>query len=167
MSQPQLPREAGALEAIVHLQKKICLMWGSAELDVFIGRLIMDSRDGQRQGLPVSVGDELMFLAEVNKIVRAIDMVRAQKVPFRDALRAVEEGDQKRYEADTFDNPLISRDTVVRARNAERREAARPQGQTARSSPSVLAIIFRLFALLVAGALAIQYLWPYLTQATR
>jgi hypothetical protein len=118
---------------MAHLSKKVCLMWGSPELDIFISRLIMDSRDGQRQGLPIEVGAELLFLAKANKIIRAIDIATTQKVAFRYAMQLVEEGDQKRLEADSLDNPLVSRDTVVSNRNAER--SYRDRGPERRNVP--------------------------------
>ena len=39
--------ERCALESISHIEKRVCLMWGSPELDLYISRLIMDARDGQ------------------------------------------------------------------------------------------------------------------------
>jgi hypothetical protein len=173
-----------ALEEMGHLKQKVCLMWGSPELDVFISRLIMDSRDGQRKGLPMEVGAELLFLAKTNKIIRAIDIARAQKVPFRDAMQMVEEGDEKRLEADTFDNPMVSRDTIVRDRGPdrrtqeERRAAARAEssdrrsGQERRRTGSAPTVADRVFGLvfskatlfLIACALTAKLLWPYFSK---
>lgn len=31
---------------------KLCLLWGRPECEAYISGLIMDSRDGKRQGLP-------------------------------------------------------------------------------------------------------------------
>jgi len=64
---PSPSRDAGALEAMPHLKQKVCLMWGSPELDIFISRLIMDSRDGKRQGLPMQVGAELLFFFKASE----------------------------------------------------------------------------------------------------
>lgn len=177
-------RDASALEALGHLKNKICLMWGSPELDIFISRLIMDSRDGQRQGLPMQVGAELLFLAKINKIVRAIDIARNQNVLFRDAMQLVEEGDQKRLEAEHFDNPFSSRDAVVRERGADRRGTAdrratprenasdRRSGQERRREPEAPSIGDRVFRLvfskatlfLIAFALTAKLLWPYFSK---
>lgn len=121
MNAPPLPREAGALEAMTHLKQKICLMWGSPELDIFISRLIMDSRDGQRQGLPMEVGAELLFLAQINKVIRAIDLVGKQGISLKEAYGLIDAGDQRRLESDTLDNPLVSRDTVIRESGSNRR----------------------------------------------
>ena len=88
-------------------------MWGSPELDIFISRLIMDSRDGQRQGSPMAIGAELLFLAQTNKIIRAIALLSHQNVTLKEAYKIVDDGDQKRLETDAFDNPLVSRDTII------------------------------------------------------
>jgi len=176
--------DRSALEDLGHLKQKVCLMWGSPELDVFISRLIMDSRDGQRKGLPMEVGAELLFLAKINKIVRAIDIARGQNVAFRDAIQLVEEGDQKRLEADNFDNPLVSRDAIVRERGPDRRmvsdrraapresSADRRSGQDRRNGTGSLTIGDRVFRLvfskatlfLIAFALTAKLLWPYFSK---
>jgi hypothetical protein len=164
-----------ALESLDHLNKKICLMWGSPELDIFISRLIMDSRDGARKGLPMEVGADLLFLAKTNKIIRAIDLARGQQVPFRDALRLVDEGDQKRLESDTLDNPLVSRDTIVRTRPAvEERRTGQERRQTTRRTGGPLTLlghlIFKLATskltiFLVVFVLVLKLMWPLFFKA--
>lgn len=168
MSTPELPRDAAAIESIGHLSKKICLMWGSPELDVFISRLIMDSRDGQRQGLPMAVGAELLFLAQTNKIIRAIALLSHQNVTLKEAYKIVDDGDQKRLEADNFDNPLVSRDTIVREKSEERRTGLERRHATkaAASSTSPGQMIFKLvfskaFIFLIVFAMTMKLLWPY------
>jgi hypothetical protein len=168
MNAPQANPEASALESIGHLKEKVCLMWGSQELDVFIGRLLMDSRDGARKGLPMTVGADLLFLAKTNKIVRAIDLMRAQNVHFKDAFHTVDLGDQKRLEADEFDNPLVSRDTVIKVRNEERRieQARRPAPEPAGFAAGFGHLVFSLltskwFLFLIAVILTVKLLWPY------
>lgn len=149
-------------------------MWGTPELDIFISRLIMDSRDGSRQGLPVNVGAELLFLAKTNKIVRAIDLVRAhQGMSLKDAMQHVEEGDQKRIGLDSLDNPMVSRDTVTRARDArleqrtgERRTAERRKQGAASSVVTLGHLMFKLVTskyvlVLLGAALTMKFLWPY------
>ena len=164
--------ERCALESIGHIQKKVCLMWGTPELDIFISRLIMDSRDGQRQGLPVQLGAELLFLAKTNKIIRAIDLIRAhQGMTLKDAMQHVEDGDQKRLGQDAFDNPMVSRDTVTRARDErrasqERATAARRPDKPTGGSASLGQLVFYLltnkyFLMLIAFALSMKLLWPY------
>jgi len=169
MNAPQLPPEAAALESIGHLKQKICLMWGSPELDVFISRLIMDSRDGQRQGLPMAVGAELLFLAQTNKIIRAIALLSHQNVTLKEAYKIVDEGDQQRLEADAFDNPLVSRDTIIRERNdnrrsgMDRRHSSKADGAAASFGQMIFKLVFsKAFIFLIVFAMTMKLLWPYL-----
>lgn len=192
MNAPPLPREAGSLEAMTHLKQKICLMWGSPELDIFISRLIMDSRDGQRQGLPMEVGAELLFLAQINKVIRAIDLVGKQGISLKEAYGLIDAGDQRRLEGDTLDNPLVSRDTVIResdsnrrtgrerrngspgnlsAESAENRRSGqeRRQGNDSGAFASFGELVFKLVTskvviILIAVALTAKLLWPYLAK---
>jgi len=163
-----LPREAAALESLGHLKQKICMMWGTAELDVFISRLIMDSRDGQRQGLPVAVATELMFLAQTNKIIRAIALLSHQNVTLKEAYRIVDQGDQQRLEADAMDNPLVSRDTITRGKSddrrsgLERRQPVKAEGATASVGQLIFRLVFsKSFIFLIVFAMTVKLLWPY------
>src|SRR5947209_3300967 len=61
-----------ALERLPHITKRVCLLWGHPEFDAFTSHLLMDSRDGKRQGLPWEVAEELLFLAELRVVKRAI-----------------------------------------------------------------------------------------------
>jgi hypothetical protein len=106
------------LESITHLSNKICGIWGTAELDAFLNHLIMDARDGARNGLPVDVAAEILFLAQLNKIVRAIDLSVTLSIKLDEAYATVDDGDRARMRSDIFDDPVISRDTVVRSRSA-------------------------------------------------
>src|SRR6266849_9849990 len=66
------PAEACALERLPHITKRVCLLWGHPEFDAFTSHLMMDSRDGKRQGLPWDVAEEILFLAELRVVKRAI-----------------------------------------------------------------------------------------------
>ena len=103
-----------ALERIGHLTPKICALWGTAEFNVFFGKLLLDSRDGTRQGLPTEVAAELAFLAETNKILRAINVSEQLGLKFDEAFRHVDAEDQQSLKFDALDDPLVSRDTLVR-----------------------------------------------------
>ncbi|MCE9568891.1 MAG: hypothetical protein K8R10_02600, partial [Rhodocyclales bacterium] len=63
-----------ALEDIGHLTRRICGIWGSPELDTFLSLLLMDARGGSRKGLPVEVAAEILFLAQTNKMLRAMEL---------------------------------------------------------------------------------------------
>ena len=44
-----------------HLVERICQLWGQAACERYINRLILDSRDGARQGLPWEAAQDLLF----------------------------------------------------------------------------------------------------------
>jgi hypothetical protein len=52
----------------------MCLLWKTNELDIFVQELLMDTRDGTRQGLPPEAAEELLFVARINLMVRAMDL---------------------------------------------------------------------------------------------
>lgn len=87
------------LESSTHLSSKVALMWGSSDLDVFIRGLFMDSRDGERRGLPAAVAAELMFLAKTNKVLRAMEAVKKLGLSFPEALRLIDEADEAKLVA--------------------------------------------------------------------
>lgn len=104
-----------ALESIDHLTQKVCLLWGTPELNVFVRRLFLDSRNGSRQGLPREIAAEVVFLAETNTLVRAIQRSQKLGIRFDDALKSVEMEDDTHVKFDAFDDPRVSRDTLVRS----------------------------------------------------
>ncbi|MFL6570483.1 MAG: hypothetical protein ACJ8G4_01925 [Burkholderiales bacterium] len=66
---------------------KLCLLWGRPECEAYISGLIMDSRDGKRQGLPWEAAMELMFLGELSVGRRALVAAAATGVPFPQMLK--------------------------------------------------------------------------------
>ena len=70
---------------------KLCQLWGRPECDAYISGLIMDSRDGKRQGLPWDAAMELMFLAELSVGRRALVASAATGVPFPQMLKRFRE----------------------------------------------------------------------------
>ncbi len=131
-SQPSQTQCRAALEDIAHLTGKICSIWGTAELDTYLSGLFMDARDGARRGLPVPVAEEVLFLAQTNKLIRAMDLAKSQSLPLREAYRMVDEGDQVRLRIDPLDDPSVSRDTVTRE---NRSAAARDRRSAPRKTP--------------------------------
>src|SRR5262245_44799305 len=73
---------AGALEGMPHLVERICLLWGQGEFEPYVNRLILDSRDGARKGLPWEAAQELMFLSELSMAKRALHASEITGVPF-------------------------------------------------------------------------------------
>jgi len=88
---PALPPEACGLERLPHVVSKLCQLWGRPECDAYISGLIMDSRDGKRQGLPWEAAMELMFLAELSVARRALIASAATGVPFPQMLQRLRE----------------------------------------------------------------------------
>lgn len=85
---PSLPPEACDLERhLPHLMKKICLLWGDRDFEPFAANLIMDSRDGKRQGLPWGAAQEILFLTELVVAKRAVVAASMTGQPFRQVFR--------------------------------------------------------------------------------
>lgn len=78
---------SSALEYLPHLTRQICGLWGKDELEGHLNSLIMDARDGRRQGLPLETVDELLFLLELIIAKRALHASETAGVPFRQAFR--------------------------------------------------------------------------------
>lgn len=108
-----LSSEISGIEKLAHVKNKICMMWATPELDGYINHLLTDSRDGQRKGFPVEVTAELLFLAELNKMVRAIDMARRLKIPLREAYEKVDHQDRGNQLGDPND-PMSGSDQFGR-----------------------------------------------------
>ena len=105
--------EASEIEKFPHVQNRICMLWGTQELDGHINHLLTDSRDGQRSGFPVEVTAELLFLAELNKLIRAIDLARKLKISLREAYEKIDKKDRGADLGDPAD-PLSGRDQFAR-----------------------------------------------------
>ena len=56
--------DASALERLPHVARQICELWGKDDLERYLNAIIVDSRDGRRQGLPMDVAEEMLFLLE-------------------------------------------------------------------------------------------------------
>jgi hypothetical protein len=106
------PAEACALEKLPHITKRVCLLWGHPEFDAFTSHLMMDSRDGKRQGLPWDVAEEILFLAELRVVKRAIVASGVTGEPFWDTFHkmlANAEAAQQNLQHEWSD-PLANRD---------------------------------------------------------
>jgi hypothetical protein len=158
--------EASEIEKFPHVQKRICMLWGTQELDGHINHLLTDSRDGQRSGFPVEVTAELLFLAELNKLNRAIDLARKLKIPLREAYQKVDKQDRGADLGDPSD-PLSGRDSFARD-DQELGVRARPVRKTEETDGLFAMIgkgVFALFTskavlFLIALFLVYQYVLP-------
>jgi hypothetical protein len=158
-------KDRAALEEISHLTRRICLMWGTPELDSFLSRLLMDARDGDRQGLPVEVATEILFLAQLNKMIRAADLTRQLNIDLEEAYSLVDGGDQARLKIDALDDPLVSHDTItrsVRSTGVSARFPAMPAGSQAQGLGQLLLMLLRSKWLIIAVVLilGLKFVWP-------
>lgn len=156
--------EASAIEAFPHVRNRICMLWGTHDLDQYITHLMTDTRDGQRSGFPVEVTAELLFIAELNKLVRAIDLARKLQIPLGEAYQKVDKQDRGADLGDPLD-PLVARDTVARE---EREIAAKPQPPTphvqSESSGGFFTVVGKLAIVLLVLYLVWQFLLPLLNK---
>jgi hypothetical protein len=109
-----------ALERLPHITKRVCLLWGHPEFDAFTSHLLMDSRDGKRQGLPWEVAEELLFLAELRVVKRAIIASGVTGQPFWEVfsqMLANAEAAQQRTQHEAWDDPQMTRDVSRGARS--------------------------------------------------
>lgn len=152
------------IEAMPRLQSKICGIWGTQELDAFFTRLVMDSRDGTRTGFPDEVAAEILFLTELNKMVRAYDFAKMKSIKIDAAFTAVDQGDVARHKHDVWDSPNSSPDTVFRE---TRKGAVATRNESAGHKNSRVSLFEFLMMLVlnkwVQGAIAIvlivKFLW--------
>lgn len=71
-----------ALEGMPHLAARIRTLWDHADFEPCVSRLLMDARDGSRQGLPFEAAQELLFLLELAIAKRALVAEELMGVPF-------------------------------------------------------------------------------------
>lgn len=95
---PEVPvaivTKPSALEAMPHLVKRIIGKWRSRELNTMVHHILLDTRDGARQGFPPEAVQELMFLAELNLIARACEAAPLLQISLSEACTLVAKGDQ-------------------------------------------------------------------------
>lgn len=124
-----------ALERLPHISKRVCLLWGHPEFDAFTSHLLMDSRDGKRQGLPWDVAEELLFLAELRVVKRAIVAAGVTGQPFWEVFNqmlANAEAAQQRLQHEAWDDPLMNKDLSRTLRPAG--EFTRPPADLTRTN---------------------------------
>lgn len=80
---PGTPPEMSALEAeLPHLTKKICAHWGTPQFESLVQVILLDSRDGERKGLPWTAAQDLLFLSELSVAKRAIVAAEITGMPY-------------------------------------------------------------------------------------
>ena len=155
-----------ALEAFPNVLKKIASLWGTRELDKLIMEMIMDSREGTRQGFPVDAADELMFLEGCNQYVRALEISKNMNIDVKKAMNMVVSGDQAHKTVDPWNDPTISKDASVHVKKSPnattippyKLEEQRLYGEPEKKSSST-ALLWA-FLLVIAVAAAAKFLLP-------
>ncbi|MBV2234119.1 MAG: hypothetical protein KUL75_01120 [Sterolibacterium sp.] len=112
------PPQQSALEAFPNVLGKIQDSWASRDCDLYLQRLFTDTRGGTRRGFPLKAGEELLFLVRFNKNVRALPLAEELKIPFEEAFRLVDKGDQE-HMADAgggWADPRSATETFAHAR---------------------------------------------------
>lgn len=123
----QAGNAVSAIEAMPHLTRQIIRLWNSRELNTLIHNILLDSRDGSRQGFPIEVARELMFLAKMNLITRAQDAAPMLGIGIGEACRLIEKGDHA-----ALGNKVPAQDIwghSPRPRNGGERSAPAPRPQ--------------------------------------
>ncbi|HEX8987452.1 MAG TPA: hypothetical protein VF816_05785 [Rhodocyclaceae bacterium] len=149
-----------AIEDFPWVLAKIELMWNTRELDAFLSQLILDSRDGTRRGFPVSVAGELMFLAETNRLTRALGTVEQLGIDLAEAYRLITEGDEAGIRKDVLDDPAVSHDTTSRQERERPRKAVQRNAAETERPMSLLeqAILNKWLLIAIAGIVAAKLL---------
>jgi len=80
--EPRLSPGACALERLPHLATRVQSLWGHAEFERYVNHLVMEVRDGNRQGLPWDLAQELLFLTELSAAKRALSAADLTGAPF-------------------------------------------------------------------------------------
>ena len=154
-----------SLESIGHLAKKICGIWGTAELDAFLSTLILDSRDGKRAGFPMETAAELLLLIDINKMIRAMDAARDLGIPFDEAFKLIDDKDQRGRKADSFDDPQVSMDTIIKHPPRSGQSGSQKVVVVEREPASFASVLLalaqnKILIGLIAVALFIKLVWP-------
>lgn len=87
--------------------------WATPEFEPFIASLMMDSRDGARQGLPWDVAQELLFLLEISIAKRAIVAAQTTGMPYRQVFQSMRNNAEEaaKNTANAWSNPTLNNDT--------------------------------------------------------
>jgi len=154
-----MDKNEAALEALPHLCKRVCAMWNSLEFDAYINSLVMDSRDGERKGLPMAVGAELLWLQNINKLRRALGIQERLGISLRDALAKVQMEDEASKSKDVWGVPGRAAAPV---RRIPKTASARPPQKVEKNLFGTIfaALASKYTIFLVVAALTLKALWP-------
>ncbi|HTJ96660.1 MAG TPA: hypothetical protein VL381_04265 [Rhodocyclaceae bacterium] len=109
-----IPKGLCAVEhRLPRISEKLCFHWATTEFEPFVASLMMDSRDGSRQGLPWDVAQELLFLLEISIAKRAIIASQSTGLPYRDVFKSMRTNAEEaaKNTAGTWNNPTLNNDS--------------------------------------------------------
>jgi hypothetical protein len=138
MQSSAISPDSSALERLPHLARKLCELWGKEEFEQEVNQVIMDSRDGRRQGLPEQAMDDLLFLLELTVAKRALHASESTGMPFRQAFRQHLEKSQKfaLWKAEENGDPWShSRDRETSAGHAQHAPVSKAAAPSKRARP--------------------------------
>lgn len=144
-----------AIEEMPRIAAKVCVLWGTRELDTAVNALLTDTRDDTRQGFPMEVASELLFLVQCNKARRAIDLMADTGNNYEKAFQLVDRGDQLARNGGTWDDPISSSEAAV----ISRRPHEAPRAATSRNGSSGNAGVFSFLGRAVMAVLGSKWFW--------
>lgn len=86
--------------------------WATPDFEPFIASLMMDSRDGGRQGIPWDAAQELLFLLEISIAKRAIVAAQTTGMPYRQVFQSMRNNAEEaaKNTANAWSNPTLNSD---------------------------------------------------------
>lgn len=108
------PKGLCALEfRLPRIAEQCVKYWGTSDFEPFIASLMMDSRDGGRQGLPWDVAQELLFLLEISIAKRAIVAAQTTGMPYRQVFQSMRNNAEEaaKSTANAWSNPTLNNDS--------------------------------------------------------
>lgn len=85
----RIVKTTSALEQMPHLAQRVCLLWGKREFESWVNQILMDARDGKRQGMPWQAAEEMLFLVQLSMAKRALVASETTGLPFHQIVRQI------------------------------------------------------------------------------
>jgi hypothetical protein len=107
------PQGLCALEhRLPRIAQQCAQYWATPEFEPFVASLMMDSRDGGRQGLPWDAAQELLFLLEISIAKRAIVAAQTTGMPYRQVFQSMRNNAEEaaKNTANAWSNPTLNND---------------------------------------------------------
>jgi hypothetical protein len=109
-----IPKGLSALEhRLPRIAEQCTAYWATPNFESFVSALMMDSRDGGRQGLPWDAAQELLFLLEISIAKRAIVAAQTTGMPYRQVFQSMRNNAEEaaRNTANAWSNPALNNDS--------------------------------------------------------